>query len=631
MTSSRLTLDPKYRAELAELTIPQAIARRAGDTPRDPVIRYKHHGLYKTKSWSEYLRDIETFAAGLKALGVAQGDSVSIIGDPGYFWMVADAAVMYLRAVSFGIYTTCSQEEIQYQLDVAKAKVVVLENQEFVDKILHLRDSCPRVEKIIVDDMAALFTYSDPRIMSVSHVNDLGRDHMTRLIGDIRAQRDAAVPTETALLVFTSGTTGMSKAAQISHRNFLKGGALNFCEMFPKMNGPRERRVLAHLSLAHAFERIFALYTPIISAEVVHLGEDIESLHETLFEVQPYYFHAVPRIWQKMAAKALTDIERSNVVKRIAYSFGMKVARRYRNAKWGEHGAKALLLEAPYRVARAIVFRPMLRKFGLAHARYGLTAGTHIPPEVQAVWQCWGLNLVNGLGMTEVGYVAFQTDAYPEPGDVGYRVPGLEVELGVDDELKYKGDGVFTGYLGEPEKTAEVLTADGWFMSGDSGAIDDRARITLVGRKKDIMVTAGGKNITPAFIENLMRASSYISEFVVIADNRKFPSALVEIDFSTTSEWAKNKGLVFTSFTSLTQLPEVQELISQEINKRNDQLAQVEKIKKFRIIPRELDPEDGDTTPTRKIRRQYTENLFKGLIDDMYADELEELKMLAGS
>lgn len=619
-----------YRAELAELTIPQAIARRASDTPRDAVIRYKHHGLYKTVSWGQYCRDIEVFAAGLKTLGIGQGDSVSIIGDPGYFWMVADAAVMSLRAVSFGIYTTCSQEEIQYQLDVANAKAVVLENQEYVDKILRLDNACPNVSNIIVEDMAALFTYTDPRIMSVAHVNELGRQAFDTVIDEIRRSRSEADPQETALLVFTSGTTGMSKAAQISHRNFLKGGALNFCEMFPDMNGPGERRVLAHLSLAHAFERIFALYTPIISAEVVHLGEDIESLQETLFEVQPYYFHAVPRIWQKMAAKALTDIERSSRVKRVVYGASMKIARAYRRAKWDGSVAGSILLEVPYRIARGLAFRPILRKFGLAQARYGLTAGTHIPPEVQAIWQCWGLNLVNGLGMTEVGYVAFQTDKYPRPGDVGYRVPGLEVTLGVDDELMYRGDGVFTGYLGEPEKTAEVLSPDRWFMSGDAGSIDNKGLITLVGRKKDIMVTAGGKNITPAFIENLMRASPYISEFVVIADNRKFPSALVEIDFSTTSEWAKNKGLVFTSFTSLTQLVEVQNLISSEIEKRNEQLAQVEKIKKFRIIPRELDPEDGDTTPTRKIRRAYTEELFKDLIDDIYADELEELKMMSG-
>lgn len=626
---SQLTTRPTYRAELAALTIPQAIARRANDCPGDAVIRYKHYGLYKTVSWAQYNADIEVFAAGLKSLGVKQGDAVSIIGDPGYFWMVADAAVMSLRAISFGIYTTCSQEEIEYQLDVAQAKVVILENQEYVDKILRLKDACPRVRNIIVEDTAALFAYTDPRIVSTAQVNDLGRDKFDELIEEIRNVRNAGVPEETALLVFTSGTTGMSKAAQISHRNFLVGGALNFCEMFPEMNGPKERRVLAHLSLAHAFERIFALYTPIISTGVVHLGEDIESLQETLFEVQPYFFHGVPRIWQKMAAKALTNIERSSRLKRLIYSFSMKIARAYREAKWDERRVRSALLELPYRIARVISFRPMLRKFGLAHARYGLTAGTHIPPEVQAIWQCWGLNLINGLGMTEVGYVAFQTDPYPRPGDVGYRVPGLEVVLGVEDELMYRGEGVFLGYLGEPEKTAEVLTADKWFMSGDAGAIDEKDRITLVGRRKDIMVTAGGKNITPAFIENLMRASSYISEFVVIADNRKFPAALVEIDFSTTSEWAKNRGLVFTGFTSLTMLQEVQELIAQEIEKRNSQLAQVEKIKKFRIIPRELDPEDGDTTPTRKIRRQFTENLFKELIDEMYVDEIEELKMLS--
>ena len=230
--------------------------------------------------------------------------------------------------------------------------------------------------------------------------------------------------------------------------------------------------------------------------------------------------------------------------------------------------------------------------------------------------------------MTEVGYVAFQTDPFQKPGDVGYKVPGLEVVLKEDGELMYRGEGVFKGYLKEPALSAEALSTDGWFNSGDSGVIDKQGRINLVGRKKDVMVTSGGKNITPAFIENLMRASSYISEFVVIADNRKFPSALVEIDFATVSEWAKNEALIFTGFTSLTQLPEVEALIAQEIELRNETLAQVEKIKKFRIIPRELDPEEGDTTPTRKIRRKYTENLFSDLIDEMYLDEIKELKLL---
>lgn len=621
------TTDASYRAELASLTIPQAIAQRAADTPSAPVIRYKQYGLYVTRTWREYHRDIETFAIGLKKLGLKQGDSLSIIGDPGYFWMVADAAVMTLRGISFGIYTTCSQEEIQYQLDVASASMVIAENQEYVDKVLRLKDSCPAVKKIIVDDVAALFSYTDDRIISVAAIFELGRREFIANIEELRRVRDSGDPRETALLVFTSGTTGMSKAAEISHRNFLVGGALQFCEMFPEMSGPGERRVMAHLSLAHAFERIFALYTPIISTEVVHIGDDLESLPTTLFEVQPFYFHAVPRIWQKMAAKAITDIERSSWLKRLTYHFAMKIARRYRDKKW--NGKSAVATGALYRVARGLVFRPMLRKFGLGHAVYGLTAGTHIPHEVQAVWQCWGLNLVNGLGMTEVGYVAFQTDPFPKPGDVGYKVPGLEVVLDDEGELVYRGEGVFKGYLKDPEKSAEALSTEGWFKSGDSGSIDSAGRIELVGRKKDIMVTAGGKNITPVFIENLMRASSYVSEFVVIADNRKFPSALVEIDFVTVSEWAKNKALVFTGFASLTQLPEVQALIAQEIALRNEQLAQVEKIKKFRIIPRELDPEDGDTTPTRKIRRKYTENLFSDLINEMYQDELEELKLLA--
>jgi long-chain acyl-CoA synthetase len=280
-----------------------------------------------------------------------------------------------------------------------------------------------------------------------------------------------------------------------------------------------------------------------------------------------------------------------------------------------------------YAIARLVVFRPMLRKFGLAQARYGLTAGTHVPPEVQRVWQCWGLNLVNGLGMTEVGYVAFQRQRFPKPGSVGQKVRDLDVRVADDGELLYRGAGVFKGYLGEPERTAEAITPDGWFHSGDVGRIDD-GEVILVDRKKDIMITAGGKNITPSLIENLMKASPFMSEFVLIADNRKFPSALVELDYETVSEWAQHKGLVFTGFTSLTQLVEVQALIAGEIDKGNVELARVEQVKKFKIIPKELDPEEGDTTPTRKVRRRQFESMFKDLIDEMYADEAAEFERL---
>lgn len=621
-------LDDARRTAIANLPIGQAIRARAELTPRDAVARVKEGGIYRTRTWRQYADDIETMACGLLTLGLKAGDSVAIMGDPGYWWMVTDAAVISVGAVSFGIYTTCSPEEIRHQVATAGARLYVAENQEYVDKLLSLGDACPTIEHIIVDDVRALFGYVDERILPLAEVVKrgaaVGAAERTRYEERLAATRADDI----ALLVFTSGTTGPSKAASISHRNFLVGGALQFCRMFPDMTGPGERRVLCHLSLAHAFERIFALYTPILSAEVVHIGEDLESLEETLFEVQPYYFHAVPRIWQKMAARAVTNIERSSWIKRRAYALAMKVARTHRGHMWA--GKRSPFSAVLYALARVVVFRPMLRKFGLAHARYGLTAGTHVPPEVQRVWQYWGLNLLNGLGMTEVGYVAFQAGRrFSRPGSVGLKVPDLEVKVAeLDGELLYRGAGVFKGYLGEPERTAEAIDPDGWFRSGDVGRIDDAGEIVLLDRKKDIMITAGGKNITPSLIENLMKASPYMSEFVLIADNRKFPSALVELDFETVSDWAQNRGLVFTGFTSLAQLAEVSALIGDEITTRNAELARVEQVKRFRIIPKELDPEEGDTTPTRKVRRGQFQLMFKELIDEMYVDEAAEFERL---
>lgn len=620
-------LDEQARDELANLSIGRAIRRRAELTPDAPVVREKDRGIYQERAWRDYAQDIEAFATALLAHGIEPGDTVAIMGDPTYRWMIADAAVISLGAISFGIYTTCSPEEIRHQITTANAKVLVVENQEYVDKFLAVSDDCPTVELIVVDDTRALFGYRDERILGFAELLGKGRAatdiERRRFIGRVEATK----PDDVALLVFTSGTTGQSKAAMLTSRNFLVGGALQFCKMHPELTDPSERRIIAHLSLAHAFERIVALYSPILTSLVVHIGEDLESLSQTIHEVQPYCLHAVPRIWQKMAAQAVTNIDRSGRVKRGAYQLAMKVARKYRGAQWEGRTAGAWL--APYVLARLLVFRPMMRKFGLSKSQFSLTGGTHMPPEVQRIWHLWGLNLQNLLGMTEVGFIAFQVAPFPKAGSVGSHVPDLEVRVAEDGELLYRGAGVFAGYLGEEEQTREVLESDGWFHSGDIGEFDAEGDLVLKDRKKDIMITAGGKNITPSLIENAMKGSPFISEFLLIADGRKFPSGLVEIDAEMVGEWAKARGLLFTGFASLTELPEVQELIATEIARANQTLARVEQVKQFRVIPKELDPEEGDTTPTRKVRRSQFESMFAQLIDQMYVDEEQELARLS--
>ena len=620
-------LDAGTQFRLAQLPIGQAIRERAALTPHDVVVREQQFGIYAEHTWAQYSQDIETFACGLLRLGIQPGDAVAIQGDPSYLWMVADAAIISIGAVSFGIYTTCSPDEICHQINTAGAVALVAENQEYVDKLLALGDQCDTVRHVIVDDTRALFGYSDPRILPVAHLLTPEEPYSPAERTRVAELAEGASADDVALLVFTSGTTGQSKAAMITHRNFLVGGALQLCRVFPELTGPDPRPIICHLSLAHAFERIVCLYSPIVTAMVVHIGENVEDLTTTMVQTQPYYFHAVPRIWQKLASQAVTNIDRSSWLKRWAYRSAMAVARRERGVRW-DGGTPSPVLRAAYLLARVCVFVPLLRKFGLGHTAIGLTAGTHVPVEVQRMWQYWGLNLINGLGMTEVGFVAFQRARFPLPGAVGERVPDLEVRVADDGELQYRGPGVFRGYLNEAERTAESFTADGWFCSGDVGTIEADGDIVLRDRKKDIMITAGGKNITPSLIENTIKGSPYISECVLFADGHKYPTALIEIDLDAVTEWAESKGLEFTGFTSLTQLPEVVALIGSEVERLNASLARVEQVKKFRILPKELDPEEGDTTPTRKIRRAHFERMFQDLIDDMYADERQEFQQL---
>lgn len=264
----------------------------------------------------------------------------------------------------------------------------------------------------------------------------------------------------------------------------------------------------------------------------------------------------------------------------------------------------------------------MLMKVGLHRLEAALTAGAPIPQAVQALWQTWGVNLRNLYGITEHTLVLCQSNPFQEPGDAGVPLYPKEVSLGPDGEILVRGPGMFAGYWRNEEATRQAVK-NGWFYTGDVAELMSNGHFRIVDRKKDIMITAGGKNIAPSEIENLIKSSAFISEAILFADGRKFPTALIEIDFDTVADWARQNGVVYTGFTSLAEHPRVVDLIAREIEKANDQLARVEQVKKFRIIPKELDPEEGDTTPTRKIKRRHMYEMFKELIENMYRDGQE--------
>jgi long-chain acyl-CoA synthetase len=606
--------------EIYRKSVPQLFLERVEARPDAVAFRYKDLGLYQEVTWRQYHDEVEAFGLGLLSLGVEIGDRIAIMGDACFEYFISDLAGLAVGAITYGIYTTCSVAEVRHQLDNGGAKIFIAENQEYVDKVLELEGLQTKLEHIVVADMRAMFLYRDDRFLSFKDVQERGRKLRQRQPNLFEERVGAVKPDNVAVFVYTSGTTGAPKAAMITHRDLMVGMVHTYLQGFPELE-VGEHRIITHLPLAHLVERSMSLCLMMIADVVPHIGEEAENLRETLTEVEPTFFHAVPRVWEKIASQILVNIDRSTRLKRLAYKFAMWIGRQHAQCVWQKRRPSPLLA-AGYKLTRTLVFKPMLMKVGLHNVSAALTAGAPIPQPIQALWQIWGVNLRNLYGITEHTLVLCQSEPFQEPGDAGVPLYPKEVKLGPDGEILVRGPGMFTGYWKNEEATKEVVR-EGWFHTGDVAELMPNGHFRIIDRKKDIMVTAGGKNIAPSEIENLLKSSSFISEAVLFADGRKFPSALIEIDFDTVADWARQQGVVYTGFTSLAQHPRVTELIAREIEITNAQLARVEQVKKFRIIPKELDPEEGDTTPTRKVKRRHMYVLFKELVEEMYRDDAE--------
>jgi long-chain acyl-CoA synthetase len=338
--------------------------------------------------------------------------------------------------------------------------------------------------------------------------------------------------------------------------------------------------------------------------------------------VAPQHHASVPRYWSKLASRIIVGIENSSAAKRVGYAVAMRLGRAYLRCRW--NGKRPLVLRALYGLARVTVFDRMLKKLGLHRVQIALSAGAPLPAEVQALWQVWGVNLKNLYGQTEGGVVTAQFDAFPRPGSVGRPYPGTQIRLGTDGEIIAVSPGSFAGYWADARTSTEVRQLDG-IRTGDVGSIDEHGDLWIVDRKKDIVITAGGKNISPSRIETTLKSSPYISEASVVGEGRKYLTVLIELDVGTVSEWARANNVLYTSYQSLATNPSVYGLIEQEVERGNERLGRVEQVKAFRILDRELDPEvEGEAvTATRKIKRVLLHRHFRHLINEMYGDDEE--------
>ena len=604
---------------LRRKTAPSLLCELARSCPDRIAFRSKHLGIYRERTWQDYARLVARTAKAFSGLGLRAGERVAIMGETYEEWVICDLAAQSLGAIVYGIYPTASAAEVEYQMRDGGAVLFVAEDQEYADKLLPLLERLPELRNLVVIDDTAMFDYDHAKFTSYHAL-------LAAVEGDLdwlEAQVQRLSPDDPAFIVYTSGTTGHPKGALVAHGKHLAAAA-NLVDHYPTL-AEKPHRTVAYLPLCHILGRDIAVTLPMISQMIPHFGENAEDLATTMFEVAPTTLFTVPRYLQKFAAQTLVGLGNSSTLKRTSYELAMRLARRYARRRWdGVNGAEAAL----YRIAHAVVFRPILNKLGFDQLELVICGGAPLSPETMALWHMYGVNVVEIYGQTETagGIVAGERGPFPAPGNVGTPPSGWSVRLSNDGEVLVHSADLFECYWRDEEATRAVKGEDGWLRTGDVGEWSNGA-LRLIDRARDFIVTSGGKTLSPSFIENALRASPYIAEVAVFGHGRRYLSALVEIDFDTVADWARSNDVNYTGFTSLVQNPKVEQLIKGEIDKANAQLARVEQVKAFRILPKMLDPEEeGEPiTPTRKIKRSLMYEKFKSLVEAMYDDRDERL------
>ncbi len=594
---------------LPRLTLPQMLREHARQRPHELALRQKDFGIWQALDWQTYYRRAWQFGLGLKALGLEPGGHVAIIAENRVEWVIAQMGIGMVRGICVGVYPTSPWNEVAYVLEHSDSAMVICEDQEQTDKVLEAWPRLPALTHNIVVDMKGLRHYPSPP-RPFDEVEAMGADYEQKHPGTVDSLLDGQTMDETALMIYTSGSTGRPKGAMISWRN-LYAAAPGLIELLAI---DQHDTSLSYLPLCHVAEQAFTNIAPIYAGSTVNFGESLRTVQEDLREIAPTFFLGVPRIWEKLHSAIYIKIQETGHLRRALFNRAMAVC-----------GPLAARPKASWSLAERIrygfwywmVFRALQNYVGLRRCHIAMTGAAPISTGILTFFRTIGIPLVEVYGQTEsTGVATAQLPDDIQPGTVGRAIAGVDVMLGEQDEILLRGDSMFQGYYKNDGATAGALR-NGWLHTGDVGEWQgDQLRI--VDRLKDIIITAGGKNLSPTEIENTIKASPYIKECIIIGEARKYVSALIQIDYETVAKWAEQERVAYTTFRSLAEHDRVQELIQDQVKLGNDQLPQVAQVKRFHLLTKELDHDDDEVTATMKVRRSKIYEKYTEVIESLY-------------
>ena len=614
MTSPVRELDPEGD------TFPKLVKVNAEGIPRKVAIREKDYGIWQSYTWAEYLEQARLIALGLASLGFDRGDKTAVIGDnrPQLYW--AMLATQALGGVPVPLYQDSIEKEMQYILDHAEARFAIVEDQEQVDKLLNLKAQCPRLEYIIYDDPRGLRSYAEPFLLSLERLQELGKkfaqDNPTYFEDQVAKGR----ADDLAIICYTSGTTGRPKGVMLSHRNLI----LTARNAATREGLRSDEEVLAYLPMAWVGDHIFSFSQSILLGFAANCPESAATVRHDLKEVGPTYFFAVPAIWESLLTTVMIRIEDAAWLKRAMVHFFLRLAQQIERERLNRRPVP-LWPRLLYPLGRLLVYGPLKDNLGVRRIRRAYTAGEAIGPEIFVFFRSLGINFKQVYGMTESSaLISIQRDGDVRLDTVGTPIPGVEIRISENGEVLFRSPGVFQGYYKNPEATRETLE-EGWVHTGDAGFIDHDGHLRIIDRAKDVSRLGDGTVFAPKYIENKLKFSPYIKEAVCVGQDRPYVTAMLNIDLAAVGNWAERRNIPYTSYTDLSQKPEVHDLVGQEVVRVNRSLSEEEllrgaQVRKYLILHKELDPDDQEITRSRKVRRRFIAEKYAPLIEALYSD-----------